>query len=85
MATCQASNDSDVAYILYNLKDQTQKIHLLLSEAATVTDYYTGRTYQALLGQDGQYYLDIEAPTISKGGTMFLKVSAGTITQALIA
>lgn len=79
------ANDSDAAYILYNLKDQTQKIRLLLSEAATVTDYYTGRTYQALLGQDGQYYLDIEAPTISKGGTMLLKVSAGAITQALIA
>lgn len=60
------ANDSDAAYILYNLKDQMQKIRLLLSEAATVTDYYTGRTYQALLGQDGQYYLDIEAPTISK-------------------
>jgi len=79
------ANDSDAAYILYNLKDQSQKLHLILSEAATVTDYYTGRTYQALLGQDGQYYLDIEAPTISKGGTMLLKVSAGAITQALIA
>lgn len=79
------ANDSDAAYILYNLKDQSQKLHLLLSEAATVTDYYTGTTYQALLGQDGQYYLDIEAPAISKGGTMLLKVSAGAITQAFIA
>ena len=50
-----------------------------------MTDYYTGTTYQALLGQDGQYYLDIEAPAISKGGTMLLKVSAGAITQAFIA
>ncbi|WP_286783194.1 pullulanase [Streptococcus sp. UBA4344] len=79
------ANDSDAAYILYNLKDQSQKLHLLLTEAATVTDYYTGATYQALLGQDGQYYLDIEAPAISKGGTMLLKVSAGAITQAFIA
>ena len=78
-------NDTDAAYILYNLKDESQTLRLLLSDDAVVTDYYSGQTYQAVLGEDGAYYLDLEAPVISAGGTMLLKVSTGAITSAFIA
>lgn len=78
-------NDTDTAYILYNFKDESQTLRLLLSDDAVVTDYYSGETYQAVLGEDGAYYLDLETPAISAGGTMLLKVSTEAITSAFIA
>ncbi|WP_161980961.1 pullulanase [Streptococcus sp. S784/96/1] len=71
--------DKDSAYMLYQLKDQVQTLQLEVSEQAIVTDAYSQKSYQATQDSSGKWFVTVEVPSLSDGGTMLLTTSAGNI------
>lgn len=74
--------DNDSAYLLFQLKNQAQELRLEVSQDASVIDAYSGQTYQAQQDASGKWYVTVQVPSLSDGGTMLLTTSAGHIIGA---
>ncbi|MDG3142609.1 pullulanase [Streptococcus suis] len=79
------STDNDAAYLLFNAKTKAQTIRVVVSDAATqVQDAYSGKIYTAVEGEDGKWYVDLEAPSLADGGTMLLTATSGDLLSATV-
>ncbi|WP_277291213.1 pullulanase [Streptococcus orisratti] len=76
------SYKDDSAYILYSVADESKPALIEVSgENATLTDYYSGKTYKPQADGD-KWFVQVDVPTLANGGTMLIKVANGDIISA---
>ena len=76
----ERAHEGESVYVGFNVAEEEQDISLFVSnEDVIVTDHYSDQTYTATENEDGEFVVNLIAPSLADGGTLLLSVKNGNI------